>query len=78
MEKENTMFVARSWVWFERCRIDKPELLTFNTVPLRPGWFINTDVRKVDFTDVIWYKLLYKPKSLRHTPIPQRTRRGCD
>ena len=36
-------------------RIEKPELLTFNTVLLHPGWFINADVRKVDFTDVKWY-----------------------
>ena len=54
---QNTVFDAQSWVQFDHCRIDKPELLTFNTVLLRPGWFINSDVRKVDFTDVKWYSI---------------------
>jgi hypothetical protein len=59
---DNAVFGARSWVQFEHCRIDKPELLTFNTVLLRPGWFINVDVRKVDFTDVKWYGVTDGPR----------------
>jgi uncharacterized protein YjbI with pentapeptide repeats len=51
----NQVFGTEAWAWFDRCRIDKPELLTFNSVLLHPGWFINADVRKVDFTDVKWY-----------------------
>jgi hypothetical protein len=59
------VFCSHSLVEFDHCRIDKPELLTFNTVVLRPSWFINTDVRKVDFTDVEWYRLLYESKSFK-------------
>jgi uncharacterized protein YjbI with pentapeptide repeats len=50
----NSVFDSQAWVWFDSY-IEKPELLTFNTVLLHPGWFINTDVRKVNFTDVKWY-----------------------
>jgi hypothetical protein len=53
--KENWVFASEAWAWFDSVRIEKPELLTFNTVLLHPGWFINADVRKVDFTDVKWY-----------------------
>ena len=60
--KKKTVFDTRSWVWFEHARIDKPELLTFNTVLLRPGWFVNTDVRKVDFTDVKWHGVTDAPE----------------
>lgn len=65
--KENDAFSSCSLVKFEHCRIDKPELLTFNTVTLRPSWFINTDVRMVDFTDVKWYRLPDEPKTLEHS-----------
>jgi hypothetical protein len=37
-------------------------LLTLNNVRLHPGWFINADVRKVDFTDVKWYGMPGGPK----------------
>jgi uncharacterized protein YjbI with pentapeptide repeats len=50
----NLVFEPQAWVWFG-AHIVKPELLTFHTVHLHPGWFINADVRKVDFTDVQWY-----------------------
>jgi hypothetical protein len=52
----NPIFDSRAWAQFHGCRIEKPELLTFfNNVLLHPGWFVNVDVRKVDFTDVKWY-----------------------
>ena len=60
--KEKQVFGPRTVTTFERSRIDKPELLTFNTVLLHPGWFINADVRKVDFTDVQWYGMPGGPK----------------
>jgi uncharacterized protein YjbI with pentapeptide repeats len=53
--KGNLVFDTQAWVWFHDSRIEKPEVLKFHTVLLHPGWFINTDVRKVDFTDVKWY-----------------------
>jgi uncharacterized protein YjbI with pentapeptide repeats len=52
----NAVFASQEqWVWFDHCRMDKPELLTFNTVLLHPGWFINVDARNFDFTHVAWY-----------------------
>jgi hypothetical protein len=50
----NRIFGSWAWAWFSDSRIEKPEQFTFNRVLLRPGWFINADVRKVDFTDVKW------------------------
>jgi uncharacterized protein YjbI with pentapeptide repeats len=54
-DRRNLVFGSEAWAWFDSVRIEKPELLTFNNVLLHPGWFINTDVRKVGFTDVKWY-----------------------
>jgi uncharacterized protein YjbI with pentapeptide repeats len=58
----NLVFASQAWVRFDGSRIDSPELLTFKTVLLHPGWFINADVRKVDFTDVKWYGMPSGPK----------------
>jgi uncharacterized protein YjbI with pentapeptide repeats len=60
--KTNPIFDTESWVRFEFVRMEKPEQLTFNTVLLHPGWFINVDVRKTDFTDVKWYGMPNGPK----------------
>ncbi|HYG80945.1 MAG TPA: pentapeptide repeat-containing protein, partial [Pyrinomonadaceae bacterium] len=35
-------------------RIEKPEQVSFNTITLRPSWFVNVDARKFDFTNVSW------------------------
>jgi hypothetical protein len=51
----NPVFGSGAWARFDHSRIEKPEQFTFNSVLLHPGWFINADVRKVDFTDVKWY-----------------------
>jgi hypothetical protein len=56
------MFDAQSWVHFDHCRIDQPQLVTLRNVLLRPGWFVHLDVRKVDFTDVKWYGMPGGPK----------------
>jgi len=51
---KNLVFCPQAWVWFDS-HIENPELLTFNNVRLRPGWFINADdVRQVNFTNVKW------------------------
>ena len=34
--------------------IEKPDHVSFHTVELRPHWFVNTDPRKFDFTNVTW------------------------
>ena len=53
--KANSVFDSEGWIVFDHARIDKPELLTFKTVLLRPAWFINMDVRKVEFFNVKWF-----------------------
>ncbi len=58
----NQVFGSQAQAWFDYSRIEKPELVTFNTVLLHPSWFINADVRKVNFTDVRWYGMPGGPK----------------
>jgi uncharacterized protein YjbI with pentapeptide repeats len=60
--EENNVFGCQSWVRFDHSRIYKPEMITFNTVLLHPGWFINVDARNVGFTDVKWYGLPNGPR----------------
>lgn len=38
-------------------RINKPEIVVFHTVDLRPSWFLNVDCRKFTFIDVFWKNL---------------------
>ena len=53
--KGNSVFDYGAWARFNHSRIENPEQFAFNTVLLHPGWFCNTDVRKVAFTNVKWY-----------------------
>jgi hypothetical protein len=39
---------------FSSVDIEKPEKISFQIVELKPDSFINTDVRKFDFTDIKW------------------------
>jgi uncharacterized protein YjbI with pentapeptide repeats len=39
---------------FQHTRIEKPDHVSFLSLALRPNWFVNLDVRKLDFTDVNW------------------------
>jgi uncharacterized protein YjbI with pentapeptide repeats len=73
---EELVFGPQAQVGFDSCRLEKPELLTFNTVLLRPGWFINTDVRKVDFTNVKWYGLPGGPQGTLGDEIDALKQRG--
>ena len=44
-------------VSLQEARIERPELFSFRTIRLRPGWFINVDSSSFDFVDVQWYGL---------------------
>jgi uncharacterized protein YjbI with pentapeptide repeats len=74
---DNLVFGLQEWVWFNS-HIVKPELLTFHTVLLHPGWFINADVRKVDFTDVQWYGMLDGAEGTLVEEIAALKRRGIE
>jgi hypothetical protein len=41
----------------QNARLEKPERVSFHRVRLRPSWFVNTDSRKMIFTDISWDKL---------------------
>ena len=41
----------------QNARLEKPERISFHRVRLRPSWFVNTDSRKMVFTDISWDKL---------------------
>jgi hypothetical protein len=57
-KKSTLVFAPKGQVSFKRARIDKPELFSFDTVRLRPSWFVGVDARKLDFTSVKWDGLL--------------------
>ena len=59
-------------------RIEKPEQFTFNTVLLHPGWFINADVRKVDFTDVQWVGMPGGPEGTIEAEVKALEEREVD
>jgi uncharacterized protein YjbI with pentapeptide repeats len=75
---ENTVFRSQAWARFAYSRIDKPELLTFNGVLLHPGWFVNADVRKVDFTDVKWYGMPGGPEGSLHDELQALQQHGFE
>jgi hypothetical protein len=74
----NSVFSSQAWAEFGDSRIEKPELLTFNTVLLHAGWFINVDVRKVDFTDVKWYGMPGGPEGTLDEEIGALAKRGVE
>jgi hypothetical protein len=68
----------QAWVRLDHTRIEKPDLLTFRTVLLRPSWFIKADVRKVDFTDVQWYGMPGGPEGTLDEDIAALTERKVE
>lgn len=51
---ENTIFGSGSTLTLQFAKFEKPHLVSFHTVRLRPSWFINVDSRKFEFTNVDW------------------------
>ena len=50
-------FLSNSVLSMSGARIDHPENISFQSLPLRPRWFINVDIRKFNFTEVEWIGL---------------------
>ena len=42
---------------FDYARIDNPHRFSFHSMRLKPGWFFNIDCRKLEFTNVSWFKM---------------------
>jgi len=57
------VFAPEGRVSFSRARIEKPELVSFHMLQLRPNWFVGVDARKFDFTGVEWYGLSNRLKA---------------
>jgi uncharacterized protein YjbI with pentapeptide repeats len=76
--EKNRVFDPHAWVQFHGSRIEKPEFFIFNTVRLHPGWFVNADVRKVEFTDVKWYGIPGEPEGTLDEEIAALEERGIE
>jgi hypothetical protein len=48
-------FSVHSFVNFQEARFDKPAQVSFQSVFLRPNWFIGIDPREFTFSNVHWY-----------------------
>lgn len=70
------VFGHGAWVRFNEVQVERPELLTFNALRLHPGWFINSDVRRVNFTDIQWYGIPGGPKGTLEEEIDALKQRG--
>jgi hypothetical protein len=53
----NRMFNPQAIVDFRFARAERPELVSFQTVTLRPSWMVGFDTRYCSLTDVSWYGL---------------------
>lgn len=54
-KEAEAVFAESSYLDLRFARIEKPELMSFHTITLRPGWFVNIDARKFEFSNVDWY-----------------------
>jgi hypothetical protein len=52
--QDNKLFSDTSLLSLQFAKFQQPHLVSFHTVTLRPGWFVNVDPRKFEFTDVEW------------------------
>jgi hypothetical protein len=56
--EERDTFSLQEKIQFDAVRFEKPELVTFYDVTLRPWWFIGGSSSKVKFIDVRWNNVL--------------------
>lgn len=52
--EDNQTWSEQSRLDLREAKIDKPELVAFRTLELRPHWFVDVDPRKFEFTKVKW------------------------
>ncbi len=64
-EKINKVFSDETSLNLQFAVFEKPELVSFHTTSLRPYWFVNTDPRKFEFTDVEWGNLEKSKKAVK-------------
>jgi hypothetical protein len=61
-DENNPTFAERSWLDLQYARIDKPDHVFFDTLILRPHWFVNVDARKFNFINVEWPSITNKTR----------------
>jgi uncharacterized protein YjbI with pentapeptide repeats len=49
------VFGAQSWLDFREVKIEKPELISFHTLALRPYWFVDSNPSRFVMTNVEWH-----------------------
>ena len=65
----NPIFGPSTQGYFAGSWIEQSGVLIFSTVQLHPGWFIDVDVSKVNFTDVRWHGMPGGPKGTLNQEI---------
>ena len=69
-------FSRDGYVDFQEARIEKPERVKFQTIRLRPSWFIGTDPKSFTFDTIAWHpdglqeEIAYVRKIQDHRRIP--------
>lgn len=53
-EEERKVFGDKSFLSLHYARVDHPDRFSFDTLRLRPHWFVNVDAREFEFIDVNW------------------------
>ncbi len=57
LEVERIEDGQESFLDFRKARLNRPERITFNSMKLRPSWFVGGEVRSLVFNDVKWLNL---------------------
>jgi len=63
-EKINEVFGDETSLNLQFAVFEKPERVSFHTTLLKPHWFVNTDCRKFEFTDIKWKHLAKNANSV--------------
>lgn len=50
------VFGDKATLSFEYARIENPHRFSFHSMRLKPNWFFNVDCRKMEFTNVSWFR----------------------
>jgi uncharacterized protein YjbI with pentapeptide repeats len=53
----NRVFHPEKRINFRHAEIEDPTCVSFHTVTVRPGWFVDANPREFSFTNVEWYRL---------------------
>lgn len=53
-DENRAVFIDKTSLDLQFARTEKPELVSFHTLTLRPYWFVNADPRKFNFTNIDW------------------------